>query len=182
MRPDPDRNALTASFNHSCLPNADHAFDWSALRMSVYATRDIEAGEEILIEYTSALIQRSRAERREILREAFGFDCTCRACSRTGSAATASDARRAKIDRLVGEIAEAGQAGPSRRSEVLAGLEALRQTLAEEVRRASACSGLTAQGFVSLPEFSASGVSSAYAMYASARQNGDEPPPSYTDA
>ena len=103
--------------------------------MTVYATRDIEPGEEVLIEYTSALIQRSRAERRAILREAFGFDCTCRACSRTGSAATASDERRAKIDRLVDEIAEAGQAGPSRRSEVIAGLEALRQTLAEEVRR-----------------------------------------------
>ena len=160
------RQPDTASFvfpnisriNHSCLPNADHAIDWTTLRMSIYATIDIPIDTEISIEYTAGLIQKSRVQRRDILNKSFGFTCGCPACSLSENDGRASDQRRKEVDQLVGLIAIVGQKGASERPKVLKALERIRVLLEEE-------------NYQALPEFTDLGVSSAYAMYARARRD-----------
>ncbi|SJL08482.1 uncharacterized protein ARMOST_11846 [Armillaria ostoyae] len=63
--------------NHSCPPNTHRKFYMSPFSMQLRAARDIEAGEEIFINYTGIL--RPAAERAEDL-WIYGIKCTCRAC------------------------------------------------------------------------------------------------------
>lgn len=137
-------NAKLASFlfpkiariNHSCLPNADHAMNWSDLKMSVYATSDISSKDEICIEYTSALIQKTRDERRGVLGRIFGFACGCQACSADESWVKQSDYRRKEIDGLVRQVAEGGVS----REVTLGRMERMYQLIQEE-------------GYKAMPEF-----------------------------
>jgi len=126
-----------ARINHDCLPNADHAIDWSTLQMTVYATCDIEEGSEIAIEYTSGMIQKSRAERRQVLKDNFAFTCGCSLCGRSETEVAKSDERRKEISRLVQVVGEAGAAGASRRKEVAQSLMGIKALLSEEGYKAS---------------------------------------------
>jgi len=137
-----------ARINHSCLNNADHAIDWSNMLMTVYVTTPIGKGEEITIEYTSALIQRTRAERQSILLESFNFTCSCECCSLSGEQLVASDKRRCEINAIVAGIA----GGEWDRSDVLKGFERIAELTEEE-------------GYVGMPEFSEPGVTGAYRMW-----------------
>jgi len=64
-------------FNHSCLPNAGVV--QNSFRSEVRALKDIEAGEEILINYIDPLA--TSEERRSDIKERYGFECGCLACS-----------------------------------------------------------------------------------------------------
>lgn len=64
-------------FNHSCIPNAGVV--QNSFRSEVRALQDIEAGEEILINYLDPLA--TSAERKQDIKERYGFDCGCMACS-----------------------------------------------------------------------------------------------------
>ena len=76
-------------FNHGCVPNVSHS--WHGFKEKVvFASRDIIAGEELLTNYVELCC--GGQERREVLRERFGFECTCVACARDDEAE--SDARR----------------------------------------------------------------------------------------
>ncbi|KAF2173791.1 hypothetical protein M409DRAFT_62048 [Zasmidium cellare ATCC 36951] len=73
----------TARINHSCQPNAQHAWNEKLQRTQVHAVRDIEEGEEITLSYTY-----------------FGFDCGCHACSLPSYEQKVSDERLKRAQRL----------------------------------------------------------------------------------
>ncbi|KAF8637560.1 hypothetical protein AX17_002746 [Amanita inopinata Kibby_2008] len=64
--------------NHSCSPNAAHKWDVVSFASSLYALRDIRAGEEVCITYTD--ITAPRQTRRAKLKKSYGFWCNCQAC------------------------------------------------------------------------------------------------------
>ncbi|PFH45594.1 hypothetical protein AMATHDRAFT_8946 [Amanita thiersii Skay4041] len=64
--------------NHSCSPNAAHKWDVATFSSSLYALRDIHAGEEICITYTD--ITAPRQTRRAKLEKSYGFLCHCQTC------------------------------------------------------------------------------------------------------
>jgi len=69
---------IAARFNHSCIPNA--FFSWHNLKQEerIYATRHIEAGEEITLSYCDPFYEHS--QRRWELQH-YGFVCVCPACT-----------------------------------------------------------------------------------------------------
>lgn len=73
---------LVARINHSCAPNAANVWDpLSGGNRVIWASRDIEAGEEVLVSYAPLL--RDTAARRERLRQ-YGFECACEVCGDGG--------------------------------------------------------------------------------------------------
>ncbi|MBE3042828.1 SET domain-containing protein [Candidatus Bathyarchaeota archaeon] len=77
------RNA--SRINHDCESNAHNSWNSTIKRYTIYALRDIDAGEEITINYTSYTSYTrcfyTREERQKRLRERYAFDCSCRLCS-----------------------------------------------------------------------------------------------------
>lgn len=65
-----------ANMNHSCVPNTARSFIGDMLISR--AVRDIEAGEELLHNYTSV---RAQPSRRQAVFQGFGFQCTCELCA-----------------------------------------------------------------------------------------------------
>ena len=94
---------LVARLNHACRPNAQHAWNEARGIEVVHAVRDIQEGEELTLSY---LAGGPSTERQGRLKEYFGFDCTCEACSLPAEELEASDARlrRAqKLDEAIGD-------------------------------------------------------------------------------
>ena len=94
---------LVARLNHACRPNAQHAWNEARGVEVVHAVRDIQEGEELTLSY---LAGGPSTERQGRLKEYFGFDCTCEACSLPAKELKASDARlrRAqKLDEAIGD-------------------------------------------------------------------------------
>lgn len=71
--------ALSARFNHSCVPNVSHRWSNATGRLVMKAARDIRMGEELTIAYRAQDLPRE--ERRRQLRTEFGFMCECDLCS-----------------------------------------------------------------------------------------------------
>ncbi|KAE9994730.1 hypothetical protein Vi05172_g8266 [Venturia inaequalis] len=92
--------------NHACDNNAQKHWNSNIKRHTVHALRDIEEGEEITIYYLGA--NKSRKDRRESLRERFGFECSCRLCSLPPDQILESDKRVVEIARLDGILGEGG--------------------------------------------------------------------------
>ncbi|KAJ4362561.1 hypothetical protein N0V83_010655 [Neocucurbitaria cava] len=75
--------------NHSCVPNAFTTEvctnNGQVGRMKLIATKDIEIGEEIVVEYTKedSWLQPCNARRRTLQR-GWGFQCHCNACEDSG--------------------------------------------------------------------------------------------------
>jgi len=89
---------LTASrINHSCVPNADHSYDDKSGYKSVFANRDIHAGEEITISYINHY--NSRALRQMELRT-WGFVCRCPACDKNHPRSGAYEQRLQRLEQL----------------------------------------------------------------------------------
>jgi hypothetical protein len=82
---------LHSRINHSCVPNTKIPDNTSAgNRIASHASRDIEAGEEILFCYDPGLSCRTRVDRHHQLR----FECKCSACTQGHSYYVVSDMRR----------------------------------------------------------------------------------------
>ncbi|KAK0631394.1 hypothetical protein B0T14DRAFT_532178 [Immersiella caudata] len=79
----------TARINHSCLPNAHHAWNASLGQLTVHAVEDIKPGEEITITYMANTPTFSM--RQNHLKDTFGFTCTCKLCSMSRSRRKISD-------------------------------------------------------------------------------------------
>ena len=75
---------LASGLNHSCAPNCEVAFAEDNA-VFVVATRDVALGEELTISYVDA--SGADDERREELRETYGFECACVRCERGGKEA-----------------------------------------------------------------------------------------------
>ncbi|KAH7128577.1 hypothetical protein B0J11DRAFT_274580 [Dendryphion nanum] len=82
-----------ARINHSCRPNTSYFWNEKEKRRVVYATRQIEEGEELSVSYISLLA--THADRQKQL-DHYGFDCACEACG-TKHLRSASDKRRLAI-------------------------------------------------------------------------------------
>ncbi|POS72242.1 Mcg1p [Diaporthe helianthi] len=67
-------------FNHSCVPNCDygHMSDETRTTMTIRASQDIKAGEELCLTYVT--YYDDRAQRMADLKQNWGFDCNCPAC------------------------------------------------------------------------------------------------------
>lgn len=83
---------LCSRFNHSCIPNARSPTARADVT-ELYATKDIEAGEEIYFCYHPDLKSNTRPERQAYL----GFVCNCKACLPGTSFQQLSDIRRRMI-------------------------------------------------------------------------------------
>lgn len=84
-----------ARINHSCQPNAAYYWSEALGKRIIYATREIQQGEEIFVSYIPLLM--SRAERQKRL-DRYGFRCACSACSQSSRNQTLSDERRTDIN------------------------------------------------------------------------------------
>ncbi|CZT45226.1 uncharacterized protein RSE6_05520 [Rhynchosporium secalis] len=94
----------TARINHSCLPNAQGNYNPATQKFNVHATRDIERGEEVKLNYLmeEGGLRRSRMER---LREGYGFDCKCPACDFGRVRGRRGEERRLKmVEKLKGFV------------------------------------------------------------------------------
>jgi hypothetical protein len=94
---------LVARLNHSCRPNAQHAWNEARGIEVVHAVRDIQEGEELTLSY---LAGGASTERQSRLKEYFGFNCTCEACSLPAAELEASDTRlksAQKLDEAIGD-------------------------------------------------------------------------------
>lgn len=70
---------LYSRINHSCSPNAHAHYNGTTERLTVHATRDIEAGDQIFVPYVdTACLPR---DRRQELTKRFGFACECPTCT-----------------------------------------------------------------------------------------------------
>jgi hypothetical protein len=88
-----------ARFNHDCSPNAHYSYDDEKACATLYAVKEIDEGEEIVISYINPL--QSRADRLQYLEEHFGFICRCKRCAETDTeSAEISDNRREEIAEL----------------------------------------------------------------------------------
>ncbi|OCK81202.1 SET domain-containing protein [Lepidopterella palustris CBS 459.81] len=88
---------LIARINHSCRPNAQHAWNAKLSRETVYSVRPIAAGDEITLSYSSG---GPSIERRKALKEMFGFECACEVCSLPAEDLRVSDERLRKAQLL----------------------------------------------------------------------------------
>ncbi|KAF1918349.1 hypothetical protein BDU57DRAFT_515059 [Ampelomyces quisqualis] len=89
---------LAARFNHACVPNASFAWNSRLCRITVYATIAIPGDTQIYLSYERPY--QTSAQRKEKL-SAYGFACSCSACS---SIAAVSDVRRARMAKLDARI------------------------------------------------------------------------------
>lgn len=91
-----------ARINHSCRPNAKHSWNKNTKQQTVYALRNISAGDEITVSYLNGGVSK---ERQELLLQNFQFRCACHVCSLPDKELKASDTRilRAKdLDNTIG--------------------------------------------------------------------------------
>ncbi|KAF1324697.1 putative histone tail methylase containing set domain, partial [Globisporangium splendens] len=66
------------ALNHSCLPNVVPSFDMRTRTLAFHAIEEIPQGHAV--EYSYIDLLQSVARRREVLSNAFGFECTCWRC------------------------------------------------------------------------------------------------------
>lgn len=94
--------------NHSCAPNAALGHQDGALTITLRATKDIKAGEEVSVSYLRDLFVPA-AERASLLRAGYSFDCKCVRCDDAGvreeerAVACRDCGRRMDMDELVAE-------------------------------------------------------------------------------
>ena len=93
--------ATAARMNHSCTPNVYHCWNAATGQLTVHATRDLTAGEEILTCYTNVCFY-SEARQKELDR--YGFRCDCAACCTQTHFGRRSEKRRQRLCALNGEI------------------------------------------------------------------------------
>lgn len=89
--------------NHSCRPNAKHTWNEKLKQQTVYAIHPIAEGEEL---YLSYLAGGTSEERKETLKEHFGFDCTCELCSLPPAQLQKSDYRIIRSQDLYNKIGD----------------------------------------------------------------------------
>lgn len=95
--------------NHACRPNARFIWDDERREGKLVAIRAIHAGEEVLMSYLNRYCP--GAERRELLRQRFGFECTCTSCQRDTEA---SDDRWINIQWLIDTVPMVARFDPRR--------------------------------------------------------------------
>lgn len=93
--------ASAARMNHSCTPNVHHCWNAETGQLTVHATRDLRAGEEILTCYVNVCFYHE-ARQKELDR--YGFSCNCAACCMQTDCGRASEERRKQLCALNRDI------------------------------------------------------------------------------
>ncbi len=96
-----------SQLNHSCVPNAYFDFNEDVGpqgHLTVYAIHDIRLGQEIVINYRQGDCYKTRLERKQILKDAYNFTCTCRACEPNTPFGRRSEGRRIEMATLEARI------------------------------------------------------------------------------
>ena len=93
--------ANAARMNHSCTPNVYHCWNAGTGQLTVHATRDLKAGEEILTCYVNVCFYHE-ARQKELDR--YGFTCDCAACCMQTDFGRTSEERRQRLCALNGDI------------------------------------------------------------------------------
>ncbi|TKA32028.1 hypothetical protein B0A50_01274 [Salinomyces thailandicus] len=94
---------VVARFNHSCRPNAQHAWNDKHHKMLVHAVRDVQPGDEVTLSYIAG---GPSSERKISIKTYFGFECACELCSLSSAEKRVSDERlhRAQqLDKAIGD-------------------------------------------------------------------------------
>ncbi|KAK5128430.1 hypothetical protein LTR85_003098 [Meristemomyces frigidus] len=94
---------VTARINHSCRPNAQHAWSNKMQKMLVHAVRDIHPGDELTLSYIAG---GASTVRKRNLKDYFGFDCTCELCSLPRKQQRISDERLERAQQLDDSIGD----------------------------------------------------------------------------
>lgn len=97
-----------ARINHSCRPNVTHYWSPHLQQKLIFATRDIDIGEELLTIYGPGHCMATQG-RREYLHERFSFECNCDMC-REGND-NGGDERMIEIQNLQEDIAQQSSSG-----------------------------------------------------------------------
>ena len=95
---------LVARINHSCRPNAQHAWNDKQQKMLVHAVRDIAAGDEFTLSYIAGGPSNVRKSN---IKTYFGFDCACELCSLPAAEQKVSDQHLEKAQQLDQAIGDA---------------------------------------------------------------------------
>lgn len=72
---------LACMTEHSCVPNSSYT-TWGP-ELWLTATRTIKVGEALSIDYGNGFYKPA-AERTELLKSSYGFDCKCELCTKVG--------------------------------------------------------------------------------------------------
>lgn len=91
---------LGSRFNHSCTPNCNQSNTGDG-KMAIYSVRDVQAGEELTVSYTS--IDQPHEARQNHL-DHYGFVCDCSACDLATEKGRQSEERRTEIWRLIQDL------------------------------------------------------------------------------
>ena len=89
--------------NHSCVRNARHIVSSKEGIMEVVAQRDIKAGEEINVRYTTSVLE-TITSRRKNIQSQWHFDCACIRCkdsTECGAYTSAFSCRKCKEGRVI---------------------------------------------------------------------------------
>lgn len=70
---------LYSRINHACCPNAHAHYNGTTERLTVHATRAVEAGEQLFVQYVDVACQPREARQEEAKK--FGFTCECPTCA-----------------------------------------------------------------------------------------------------
>ncbi|KAI1407037.1 SET domain-containing protein [Hypoxylon sp. FL1857] len=72
--------SLYGRIGHSCVPNAHNSWNPTLERLTIHATRDLKAGDQIFVDYTGNVC-RTRQQRAFSLFATWGITCDCEACT-----------------------------------------------------------------------------------------------------
>ena len=93
--------ATAARMNHSCTPNVYHCWNAGTGQLTVHATRDLRAGEEVLTCYINVCFYH---EARQKGLNRYGFSCDCAACCMQTDFGKTSEERRQRLCALNRDI------------------------------------------------------------------------------
>lgn len=95
---------------HSCAPSACPSFDSGTSELSLYATRDLKAGDELTMAYVDVSQHKSeglleaRKRRRWELARGWRFACVCEQCMEDGRQAAAEQTEGEKTEEVEEEM------------------------------------------------------------------------------
>ncbi|KAI1143138.1 hypothetical protein F5Y05DRAFT_367588 [Hypoxylon sp. FL0543] len=72
--------SLCSRIAHSCVPNAHNSWNPTMKRLTIHATRDLKAGDQIFVNYIGNVC-RTRQQRAFSLFTKWGITCSCAACT-----------------------------------------------------------------------------------------------------
>ena len=89
-----------SNLNHSCNPNAEMTELDNEAHSKLVAIRPIAKGEEVFISYLGLPQDGSKSQRALMMRECYGFECSCSICKLEGRETAISDGRRQLISAM----------------------------------------------------------------------------------